>query len=224
MPRALAADRRRLLALAFVAAWTAAGRAADTPAGRAEAVVGDLAGEVWGCFGSGDLDPRTRLDRLAELLRSKTDVALLSRLGSGPALAAPDRGPAGPLPGAVRAGRDPQSGAAPRSVRQRRQPATSTSTFASPEPGGRQARRPGPQRGDDPGRRYRGRRLAPARRRGSAGDHRPDHRGVSLLVTQRSEFAAVIERSDMEGLLTELQARATSASDPDPRGRRASTA
>jgi ABC-type transporter MlaC component len=32
--------------------------------------------------------------------------------------------------------------------------------------------------------------------------------GVSLLVSQRSEFAAVIERSDMEGLLTELQARA----------------
>jgi hypothetical protein len=27
-------------------------------------------------------------------------------------------------------------------------------------------------------------------------------------VSQRSEFAAVIERSDMEGLLTELQARA----------------
>jgi phospholipid transport system substrate-binding protein len=36
--------------------------------------------------------------------------------------------------------------------------------------------------------------------------------GISLLVSQRSEFAAVIERSDMEGLLTELQARATSES------------
>jgi phospholipid transport system substrate-binding protein len=35
--------------------------------------------------------------------------------------------------------------------------------------------------------------------------------GVSLLVSQRSEFAAVIERSDMEGLLAELQARAGSA-------------
>jgi phospholipid transport system substrate-binding protein len=34
--------------------------------------------------------------------------------------------------------------------------------------------------------------------------------GVSLLVSQRSEFAAVIERSDMEGLLAELQARANS--------------
>jgi phospholipid transport system substrate-binding protein len=33
--------------------------------------------------------------------------------------------------------------------------------------------------------------------------------GVSLLVSQRSEFAAVIERSDMEGLLAELQARAS---------------
>jgi phospholipid transport system substrate-binding protein len=36
--------------------------------------------------------------------------------------------------------------------------------------------------------------------------------GVSLLVSQRSEFAAVIERSDMEGLLGELQARASSGS------------
>ena len=34
--------------------------------------------------------------------------------------------------------------------------------------------------------------------------------GVSLLVTQRSEFAAVIERSDMDGLLAELRARASS--------------
>jgi phospholipid transport system substrate-binding protein len=33
--------------------------------------------------------------------------------------------------------------------------------------------------------------------------------GVSLLVSQRSEFAAVIERSNMEGLLAELQARAS---------------
>jgi phospholipid transport system substrate-binding protein len=32
--------------------------------------------------------------------------------------------------------------------------------------------------------------------------------GVSLLVSQRSEFAAVIERSGMDGLLAELQARA----------------
>jgi phospholipid transport system substrate-binding protein len=32
--------------------------------------------------------------------------------------------------------------------------------------------------------------------------------GASLLVSQRSEFAAVIERSSMDGLLTELRARA----------------
>jgi phospholipid transport system substrate-binding protein len=34
--------------------------------------------------------------------------------------------------------------------------------------------------------------------------------GVSLLVSQRSEFAAVIERSNMDGLLAELRARAGS--------------
>jgi phospholipid transport system substrate-binding protein len=32
--------------------------------------------------------------------------------------------------------------------------------------------------------------------------------GASLLVSQRSEFAAVIERSDLDGLLAELRARA----------------
>ena len=35
--------------------------------------------------------------------------------------------------------------------------------------------------------------------------------GASLLVSQRSEFAAVIERSDLDGLLAELRARAGSA-------------
>jgi phospholipid transport system substrate-binding protein len=34
--------------------------------------------------------------------------------------------------------------------------------------------------------------------------------GASLLVSQRSEFAAVIERGDLEGLLAELRARAKS--------------
>jgi phospholipid transport system substrate-binding protein len=33
--------------------------------------------------------------------------------------------------------------------------------------------------------------------------------GISLLVTQRSEFAAVIERSGMDGLLNELRERVT---------------
>lgn len=35
--------------------------------------------------------------------------------------------------------------------------------------------------------------------------------GASLLVAQRSEFAAVIERQDVDGLLTELRARAKSS-------------
>ena len=35
--------------------------------------------------------------------------------------------------------------------------------------------------------------------------------GASLLVSQRSEFAAVIERHDLNGLLAELRARAASA-------------
>jgi ABC-type transporter MlaC component len=32
--------------------------------------------------------------------------------------------------------------------------------------------------------------------------------GASLLVAQRSEFATVIERADIDGLLAELEARA----------------
>jgi phospholipid transport system substrate-binding protein len=35
--------------------------------------------------------------------------------------------------------------------------------------------------------------------------------GASLLVSQRSEFAAVIERSSLDGLLAELRARAQSS-------------
>jgi phospholipid transport system substrate-binding protein len=35
--------------------------------------------------------------------------------------------------------------------------------------------------------------------------------GISLLVTQRSEFAAVLERGGVEGLLAELRARVTQA-------------
>jgi ABC-type transporter MlaC component len=35
--------------------------------------------------------------------------------------------------------------------------------------------------------------------------------GASMLVSQRSEFAAVIERHDVDGLLAELRARAESA-------------
>jgi ABC-type transporter MlaC component len=34
--------------------------------------------------------------------------------------------------------------------------------------------------------------------------------GVSLLVTQRAEFGAVIERSGMEGLMAALRGRARS--------------
>ena len=43
--------------------------------------------------------------------------------------------------------------------------------------------------------------------------------GASLLVAQRSEFAAVIERQDLDGLLAELRARAGSAgAQADARG------
>ncbi|MCE3246982.1 MAG: putative toluene tolerance transporter [Geminicoccaceae bacterium] len=208
-------DRRRLLALALAAAAMPLGynaAFAGTPAARAEAVVGELAGEVWGLFRSGDLDPRTRLERLTGLLQSKTDVALLSRLVLGQhwqrlteAQQARYRelfgqvvlrnlakrlnqyasGATGPLEQHFRMTGSQAVG---------KQDVLVRSTVTTPA-------------GDTVDVDWRLRDAA-------QGPVIIDLiiEGISLLVSQRSEFAAVIERSDMEGLLTELQARATSES------------
>jgi phospholipid transport system substrate-binding protein len=208
-------DRRRLLALALAAAAMPLGydaAFAGTPAARAEAVVGELAGEVWGLFRSGDLDPRTRLDRLTGLLQSKTDVALLSRLVLGQhwqrlteAQQARYRelfgqvvlrnlakrldqyasGATGPLEQHFRMTGSQAVG---------KQDVLVRSTVTTPA-------------GDTVGVDWRLRNAA-------EGPVIIDLiiEGISLLVSQRSEFAAVIERSDMEGLLAELQALATSES------------
>jgi phospholipid transport system substrate-binding protein len=208
-------DRRRLLALALAAAAMPLGydaAFAGTPAARAEAVVGELAGEVWGLFRSGDLDPRTRLERLTGLLQSKTDVALLSRLVLGQhwqrlteAQQARYRelfgrvvlrnlakrldqyasGATGPLEQHFRMTGSQAVG---------KQDVLVRSTVTTPA-------------GDTVDVDWRLRDAA-------QGPVIIDLiiEGISLLVSQRSEFAAVIERSDMEGLLTELQARAISES------------
>ncbi len=208
-------DRRRLLALAFAAAAMPLGynaALAGTPAARAEAVVGELAGEVWGLLRSGDLDPRTRLDRLTGLLQSKTDVALLSRLVLGQhwqrlteAQQARYRELFGQVVLRNLAKRLDQyasgaTGALDQHFRMTgsqavgKQDVLVRSTVTTPA-------------GDTVGVDWRLRNAA-------EGPVIIDLiiEGISLLVSQRSEFAAVIERSDMEGLLTELQARATSES------------
>ena len=208
-------DRRRLLALALAAAAMPLGynaALAGTPAARAEAVVGELAGEVWGLFRSGDLDPRTRLERLTGLLQSKTDVALLSRLVLGQhwqrlteAQQARYRELFGQVVLRNLAKRLDQyasgaTGALDQHFRMTgsqavgKQDVLVRSTVTTPA-------------GDTVGVDWRLRNAA-------EGPVIIDLiiEGISLLVSQRSEFAAVIERSDMEGLLTELQARAISES------------
>lgn len=216
MPRAPSRlDRRRLLALAVAAAWmplACDAALAGTPAGRAEAVVGDLAGEVWGLFRSGDLDARTRLDRLAELLRSKTDVALLSRLALGQhwqRLTESQQARYQELFGQVvlrnLARRlDQYASGASGTLDQHFRITASQAAGKHDVLVRSEVTTPA---GDIVGVDWRLRDVA----------DQPVIidliiEGISLLVSQRSEFAAVIERRDMEGLLTELQARATSDS------------
>jgi phospholipid transport system substrate-binding protein len=209
-------DRRRLLALVLAAAATPlacdAALADDTPAARAEAVVGELAGEVWGLFRSGDLDPRTRLDRLTGILQSKTDVALLSRLVLGQhwqRLTEPQQARYRELFGQV----------VLRNLAKRLDQYASDATgpleqhfrMTGSQPVGKQdvlvRSEVTTPAGDTVGVDWR---LRNAEERPVIIDLIIE--GISLLVSQRSEFAAVIERSDMEGLLAELQALATSES------------
>ncbi|HSA82511.1 MAG TPA: ABC transporter substrate-binding protein [Geminicoccaceae bacterium] len=205
--------RRQVLAMAVGTAlaplwWRFA--AAASPAGPAEALVEALAEQAWALIQSGELDQRTRLDRLTELLGSKTDVALLSRLVLGrhwQRLTADQQagyerlfgdvvlrnlarrldqyahGSAGPLDQHFRITGSLPAGKRDILVR---------STVMPP-------------RGATVSVDWRLR----------VQDDQPVIidliiEGVSLLVTQRSEFAAVIERSDMDGLLAELRARASS--------------
>ena len=208
-------DRRRLLALALAAAAMPLGynaALAGTPAARAEAVVGELAGEVWGLFRSGDLDPRTRLERLTGLLQSKTDVALLSRLVLGQHWQR--------LTEAQQARyRDLFGQVVLRNLAKRLDQYASDATG----PLEQHFRMTGSQAVGKQDVLVRSTVTTPAGdnvsvdwrlRNAAEGPVIIDLiiEGISLLVSQRSEFAAVIERSDMEGLLTELQARATSES------------
>jgi phospholipid transport system substrate-binding protein len=211
-PAPVRLGRRQLLAMAVGTAlaplWCRFAVAED-PAGRAEAVVGGLAEEAWALFQSGDLDQRTRLDQLTGLLESKTDVALLSRLVLGrhwQRLTAAQQANYEELFGEVvlrnLARRlDQYVNGAEGSLDQHFR-------ITESQPAGRQdllvRSKVVPPTGDT---------VSVDWRLRMQGDQPVIIdlivEGVSLLVTQRSEFAAVIERSDMDGLLAELRARAT---------------
>jgi phospholipid transport system substrate-binding protein len=205
--------RRQALALAVGTALTPLwGRfaAAQSPTGRAEAVVAGLAEDAWALIQSSELDRRARLDQLTGLLQSKTDVPLLSRLVLGrhwQRMTADQQVRYEQLFGDV----------VLRSLARR----LDQYAYGAKGPLDQHFRITGSQPAGEKDVLVRSKVVPPT---GDTVD--VDWRlrmqgdqlviidliveGVSLLVTQRSEFAAVIERSDMDGLLAELRARASS--------------
>ncbi len=184
---------------------------ADASTAAAEAVVRSVAEQAWTLVHRSDLDKRQRIDQLTDLIESETDVPLLSRLVLGrywPQLSGSQRteyerlfravvmrgfarrlndyarDTTGPLEQHFRIVAGIVTGDKDILVRSKVQP----------------------ERGQPVNVDWRLRRR----------DDRPVIidlivEGVSLLVSQRSEFASVIERSNMDGFLDELRARAESA-------------
>ena len=166
--------------------------------------------------GRGDLDHAqcqrrrcsARVDTMA-LLEAHADVDLIDRLALGRLDSCPRLREG--VSAAVPRRRDPQPGPAPGRLCHGRR---GRARGALPDPGQRAGGRATPWSAPrcSVRRAAGGAGLAPARGRRRTGDHRRDRRGrPSLLVSQRSEFAAVIERQDLDGLLAELRARAASA-------------
>ena len=176
----------------------------------AEQVIQGLVEDIWTTLRRGDADPNERVDQLAMLLEARTDVALISRLALGRhwnRLPEPER------PAYQELFRD----VVIRSMARR------LNSYAG------DAEAPLEER-------FRILGSAPAGtgdvlvrskvfpiqgqpldldwrlRDGDSGLVVIDLivEGASLLVSQRSEFAAVIERGDLAGLLAELRARANS--------------
>ena len=208
--------RRALLAMVVAVVLTPlAVRVADagSPTAGAEATVKELAERSWTVLHSGELDQKSRIDQLVALLESKTDVALLSRLVLGrnwQRLSEQQQARYERLFGEV----------VMRSLARRLdQYVNGTSgtladhlQFVSSQPVGRDdvlvRTRIKPPQGDA---------LDVDWRLRNRGDQPLIIdliiEGASLLVAQRSEFATVLERSDVDGLLAELTARAGSAAD-----------
>jgi len=214
MMRAIGRLRRReviglitAVALWAVVPWAARG---EITGPDAEAVVNGLAAQVWGTLAREDLSDRERTDILAVQLVAKTDVALLSRLVLGrhwQQLDDEQKTRYQELFDAVvmrtlarrlnQFAKDAQGSIEDHFMLVGSAPAGKSDVLV------RSTVRP--QTGDTLSVDWR-------LREGDGGPVIIDViiEGVSLLVSQRSEFAAVIERSNMEGLLAELQARADS--------------
>jgi phospholipid transport system substrate-binding protein len=190
--------------------WTGRIAQAEISSADAEAVVNQLAAEVWSTLGRSDLDDQARIDILATRLVARTDVDLLSRLVLGRywhQLEEQQQTRYQTLFGDVvmrtlarrlnQFGKDAEGPFEERFMLLSSAPAGQSDILV------RSTVRP--LSGDNLSVDWR-------LREGDGGPVIIDViiEGVSLLVSQRSEFAAVIERSNMEGLLAELQARADS--------------
>jgi phospholipid transport system substrate-binding protein len=216
MKAALTSVRRRdaiglLLAAtssAAIVAWSGRASQAQVATADAERAVQELAAQIWQLLGQSD--ERGRVDAIAALLEDATDVELLSRL----VLARYWR----QLNDEQRARyqtlfRDVVMRTFARRLNHYAQdaqgPLEKRFAITSSAPAGKQdvlvRSRVRPESGKMLAVDWR-------LREGDTGTVIIDViiEGVSLLVSQRSEFAAVIERSDMEGLLAEMQARASS--------------
>jgi phospholipid transport system substrate-binding protein len=181
----------------------------DATAG-AEQVVQGLVDDIWTTLRSDGVDQDRRVDELTALLLARTDVALISRLALGRHWSR--------LPEAERQGyQELFSEVVIRSMARR------LNTYAE------DAKAPLEERFRIMSSAPVGERDVLVRSKVFPSDGPPlnlDWRlrggdsgpviidliieGASLLVSQRSEFAAVIERGDVEGLLAELRARAKS--------------
>jgi phospholipid transport system substrate-binding protein len=213
MARALVrSGRRELLALAagFLLALSIApmvGQAAET---SAEAVVQGLVEDIWTTLRRDDVAPNERADALAAVLETRTDVALIGRLALGRywnRLPEPER------EDYLALFREVVIGSMARRLNTYAEDAKSpleerfqiVGSAAVGDDDVLVRSKVFPSRGEplDLDWRLRGTDSGPA-----VIDLIIE--GASLLVSQRSEFAAVIERADVAGLLAELRARARS--------------
>jgi phospholipid transport system substrate-binding protein len=215
MPRACARFGRRDL-LAIAAGLLAVGPLAE-PTGAvasspsAEQVVQDLVEDIWATLNTNGVDESGRLDQLVTLFEARTDVGLISRLALGRYW---NRLPEAQQQNYQELFREVVIRSFARRLNSYAEdakgPLEERFQILSSAPAGKDdtlvRSKVFPRNGQPVALDWR-------LRAGNAGPVIIDLivEGASLLVSQRSEFAAVIERYDLDGLLAELRARAASA-------------
>jgi phospholipid transport system substrate-binding protein len=207
-------DRRKTLGIAaglLALAALAVPTSAPASSASAEQVVRDLAEKIWTTLQTNGVDENGRVDHLMELLEARADVGLISRLALGRHW---NRLPEAQQQNYQELFRDVVIRSFARRLNSYAEdakgPIEERFRILSSAPAGNDdtlvRSKVFPTNGPPVALDWRLR----------AGDTGPVIidliiEGASLLVSQRSEFAAVIERRDLDGLLAELRARAESA-------------